>query len=89
MSPGVEVVKMGRLDREESKQQAVLALLEMIPPGLSEAGAPEDLTHAVVLAADEIVKAALERRLAERAIAKAMAPCSLSLRWGWSVRSEG
>lgn len=79
---------MACLNRERSKQRAVEALLEMVPPGVSKAGAAEDLTLAVVLAADEIVTAVLERRFAERSISKAMAPCSLSLRWGWSVRSD-
>ena len=79
---------MGGRNREDSKQRAIRALLEMIPPGVSEAGAVEDLTHAVVLAADEIVTAALERRMAERALSRAMAPCTLSLRWGWTVPED-
>lgn len=85
---GVEVMKIASHNREQSKQRAVKALLEMIPPGVSEAGAAEDLTHAVVLAADEIVKEALDRRFAERALSKAMVPCSLSLRCGWTVESD-
>ena len=74
--------------REQSKQRAVRALLEMIPPGISEAGAVEDLAHAVVLAADEVVTAALERRMTERTVSRTKAPCSLSLRWAWRAPDE-
>lgn len=74
--------------REQSKQRAVRALLEMIPPGISEAGAVEDLTHAVVLAADEVVTAALERRMTERTESWTKAPCALSLRWVWRAPDD-
>jgi hypothetical protein len=60
----------------------------MIPPGISEAGAVEDLTHAVVLAADEIVTAALERRMADRTESRTKASCTLSLRWAWRAPGD-
>lgn len=76
---------MNRQNREHSKQQAVEALLGMVPPGISQSGAPEDLTLAVVLAADEIVRAATARCLAERGAPKLAPACALSLRWAWNV----
>lgn len=79
---------MGGQSREQSKQRAVQALLEMIPPGLSEAGAAEDLTHAVVLAADEVVSAALARRMAKRAGSRTQALPALSLRWAWRAPDD-
>lgn len=79
---------MGGQSREQSKQQAVRALLEMIPPGISEAGAIEDLTHAVVLAADEVVTAALARRRADKSASRTQAPYALSLRWAWRAPDD-
>ena len=80
-----EGVKLGGVDRERAKDLAVRALLDMIPPGLSEAGAVEDLDYAMRLAADDLCKAALKRRLAERALRRAIGPGNLSLIWAWKA----